>query len=92
MKKPMCSTCAYWEPDDEEAKRGECRRKAPQDTASSYANWGQTGDDDFCGEHHLFKAWLMGQVETNLLETKELMSNAGEIGRRAREEEQDEPA
>jgi hypothetical protein len=65
MKRPTCSTCAYWLRTPNEF--GECRRLTPQpgfrpslgkSLTAADDRWPRTRPDDWCGEHHKFEDWI----------------------------------
>ncbi len=55
MNRPTCKTCPYFD-------RGFCQRNPPQvtttETGPFYSRWPEVTEDDFCGEHPQFPAYL----------------------------------
>jgi hypothetical protein len=73
IERPTCETCAFWEwlqtrpvPDPDDYEVGECRRRPPTASRPSklaggkaMATWRRTFEDDWCGEHPDFPAYLL---------------------------------
>lgn len=57
MKRPTCKTCAYWEPTSKSSVAGNCHASPPRDT-EGMSRFPAVYDDEFCGAHHLFPAYL----------------------------------
>jgi hypothetical protein len=84
MERPTCKTCPYWDCTDSEfaTASGTCNRYAPMPIRSGDDPlvWSTTIDDDFCGEHPSFPAYIASlkpaessgnSVLDNLLKTVE---------------------
>lgn len=52
-----CSTCKFWERDDQIGPRGRCRcyppSSPPTRATKEYSGWVRTHDKDWCGAHEL---------------------------------------
>jgi hypothetical protein len=70
MDRPTCETCPFWDGPDE-VGTGICRRHAPtpakrsteqdkseQDKSERFPVWPRTVEDEWCGEHPDFPAWI----------------------------------
>jgi hypothetical protein len=75
MERPTCKTCPYWKTDEDDVHRtGICRRKAPRARILTdgddrgyvtFPIWPETLDNEWCGEHSLFPAWIEVQRKTD---------------------------
>lgn len=56
MNRPTCETCAYWYRNSltKDSCIGACQRRPPDPCELPI----KTATDDWCGEHHLFPAYL----------------------------------
>lgn len=77
MDRPTCKTCLYWNREGEDSEEGTCRRYPPTGPLKPYAepthgndpahwnatewNFPVTYDEESCGEHTDFPAWLAAQ-------------------------------
>jgi hypothetical protein len=68
--RPTCKTCPYWDNTDG-GDLNDCRAGRPQSMidptwpnntdSENYRRWPETWDDDWCGEHPDFSAWITAQ-------------------------------
>lgn len=68
MDRPTCATCPFWEKRENASNDfpdsvGECRRLPPprpydNDEGNWFGEWLCVYDDDWCGEHPSFPAYL----------------------------------
>jgi hypothetical protein len=72
MERPTCETCVYWNEINQLKYEGECKRHSPRPVSITYQQgaiepdfhncalscWPITMDDDWCGDHPDFPAYL----------------------------------
>ena len=82
MEKPTCSSCVYWEPENDPPETfGNCHRHAPpaksvkyDHEAEEYPELGSSfpvlNESEWCGEHQDFVKWMLDRPREETCQSK----------------------